>query len=346
MKLEQILINENATIKEAVEQLENVRCKIVYVVHNQKLVASISDGDARRFLLYDGVLSKPIKDIANFSPRFFYENSQEEAMEFLENSELYSIPILNYNHEIVSICFKNKQLMKDKVNLNLPIVIMAGGKGTRLYPYTKILPKALIPIGEIPITEHIINRFIKYECVEFYLILNHKKNMVKSYFDNIDKMYNLTYIDEEIPLGTGGGLSLLKGKIDSDFILSNCDILIDARYEEIYQYHKRNSNFITIIAADRCEKVPYGVLEMNKDNNYNGIKEKPQYHYYINTGVYIVNADVIKELDVNKGINFPDIIEFYYAKGKKIGIYKIMEEAYMDIGQIKELENVREQLKL
>lgn len=346
MEFDQILIQDTATIREAIERLEKVRCKIVYVVHNQKLKGSISDGDARRFLLYDGDISKSIKYIANFMPRFFYENQIEEATEFLKKNEFFSVPILNYNQEIVSVYFKNQLLVKGKQKLVLPVVIMAGGKGTRLYPYTKILPKALIPIGDIPITEHIINRFSEYGCRDFYMIVNHKKNMIKSYFDNIEKSYNLHYIDEEQPLGTGGGLSLLKGKIKTDFILSNCDVLIDAKYDKIYNYHQEGKNFITIIAANKCEKIPYGVLKIDKDGCYQGITEKPEYYYQINTGVSIVHSQVIEELEEEREITFPDIVDKYFKQGKKVGIYSIETKAYMDMGQFEKLENMKEQLKL
>ncbi|MDF2944237.1 MAG: Nucleoside-diphosphate-sugar pyrophosphorylase family protein [Herbinix sp.] len=344
MKLENLMVSERDTIHNAVERLEKYRCKIVYVVFNRQLRASISDGDVRRYLLQDGDPHKLVEHIANYSPKYFYENETDEIEEFFNKSELYSVPILNNNQEIVSIFFRNNVIVKSKEKMNIPVIIMAGGKGTRLYPYTKILPKALIPVGELPIAEHIMNRLKDCGCNKYYMIVNHKKNMIKSYFDNIEKDYSLDFIDEDIPMGTGGGLVLLKNKIESDFILSNCDILIDSNYLELYQYHKVNKNFITIVAAKKIDKIPYGVLFTDPDGKYLGTTEKPERNYLINTGFYIVNSRVINEMDYNECIGFPDIIDRYQKKGEKIGIYSISENAFMDMGQIEELELMKKRL--
>ncbi|MDD3138144.1 MAG: sugar phosphate nucleotidyltransferase [Lachnospiraceae bacterium] len=344
MKLENMLVDENCTIKDAVERLEKYRCKNVYVVKNMQLKAAISDGDARRFLLKKGNINDNVKNIANYSPISFYENQLNDAKELFLKSELQSIPILNLNDEIVLILFRNQRLYKSNKRLNLPVVIMAGGKGTRLYPYTKILPKALIPIGDIPISEHIMNRLFAYGCKDFYIIVNHKKNMIKSYFENVEKDYELSCIEEETALGTGGGLFLLKDKIKHDFILSNCDVLIDSDYAKIYGFHKKNKNFITIVAAEKCIKIPYGVLQMDETNEYCGVVEKPEHHYTINTGFYIANAKVIEDIENNVAIGFPDIIENYRKKGYKIGIYVVKEKAFMDMGQLEEMEIMRQNL--
>src|SRR5699024_336047 len=133
--------------------------------------------------------------------------------------------------------------------MDIPVVIMAGGLGTRLYPYTKILPKPLIPIGDTPIIEMIMDRFHVAGADQFHLIVNHKKNMIKAYINELDKDYKVDYADEDFPLGTGGGLSLLKGKVRSNFVLSNCDILIEEDYNKIIEYHNENNNFITMVCA-------------------------------------------------------------------------------------------------
>ena len=215
-----------------------------------------------------------------------------------------------------------------------------------MHPYTKILPKALIPIGEIPISEHILNRFYENGCTEFYLVVNHMSGMIQSYFDNIEKNYLLQYVEEEQALGTGGGLSLLKGKIKQDFILTNCDILIDADYTAIYKMHQKKGNFITIVLSKYTANIPYGVVEIDGGNNYQKVVEKPSFEYLINTGVYIVNAKVIEELPDNQVINFPDIIEKYRLAGEKIGCYVVSESAYMDMGQFEELEKMKEKLNV
>ena len=181
---------------------------------------------------------------------------------------------------IISIVSWNDEEVETKKELDIPVVIMAGGLGTRLYPYTKVLPKPLIPIGEIPIAEHIINRFNNCGCKNFHLIVNHKKNMIKAYFNEIEKDYSVDYVDEDRPLGTGGGLSLLKGKINKTFILSNCDILIDENYEKIYEYHKKEKNLITMICSLKNIKIPYGVINIGENGEIDSMKEKPEVSFY------------------------------------------------------------------
>lgn len=344
MRLEDILIEESNNIKEAVEQLEKVRCKVIYVVRKGKLVASISDGDVRRYVLHDGDVYLSVNYIANYKPTFLLRYEKEKLDDIFLKSEVYSIPIVNYNHEVVEVIFRDGRRIRKKYALECPVVMMAGGKGTRLYPYTKILPKALIPIGEIPIAERIINNFFDFGCSDFYMIINHKKNMIQAYFEGLERRYQLTYIEEDKPLGTGGGLYLLDGHLEQEFFLVNCDIIVDADYNEIYNYHKKEDNFITIVAAKYHHTVPYGVINCDETQHYNSISEKPQLDYIISTGMYLVDKEVISLMPHNTEIGFPDLIDMFKAEGKKIGVYVVEESAYMDMGQLEELEKMKKKL--
>lgn len=346
MQIEDLLIEESAIIKEAIKKLETVRCKVVYVINNGKLVASISDGDVRRYSLESGDTSLDVRYIANYSPMFLLSYDRNRIEEYFERSEVYSIPIVNYNGEVVEVVFRNGKRIKKRSHLDCPVVMMAGGKGTRLFPYTKILPKALIPIGEVPISERIINNFVDYGCVQFYMIVNHKKKMLQSYYDALEKPYMIEYIEEESYLGTGGGLWLLNGKIENDFFLVNCDIIIDADYSEIYNHHKKNSNYITIVAAKYKHIVPYGVISFNEDGDYEELIEKPESNYIINTGMYVVDKELINAMPQNEEISFPDLIAKFKADGKKIGVYVIEESAYMDMGQLEELDRMKKKLRV
>ncbi|WP_197274790.1 sugar phosphate nucleotidyltransferase [Halolactibacillus sp. JCM 19043] len=286
-----------------------------------------------------------VKEIANYNPKYLTEKNKTRAKEFLKKHSIEAVPIVSKEKQIVSIVLRNDEDVEMKKHLKVPVIIMAGGLGTRLYPYTKILPKPLIPIGEIPIVEHIINRFYKQGSDEFHLVVNHKKNMIKAYFNEIDRNYQVKYANEIEPLGTGGGLSLLKGKINSTFVLSNCDILIEEDYEKMYNYHKQENNLITMVCSLKNIKIPYGVIEISNTGEIESMKEKPELSFFTNTGMYIVEPKIIEELEVNKSIGFPDIIEQYKAKGEKIGIYPISENSWMDMGQVDEMEEMRRKLE-
>lgn len=345
MDVSEFLIDEELTMLKAMQQLDVVAKKILFVTRKDQLIASITDGDIRRWILKKGNLDVKVKKIANYDPKFLLDKEKSKAKDFMTKNSIEALPIVDQEKKIVSIVFLNNEEVGGIKTIDIPIIIMAGGLGTRLYPYTKILPKPLIPIGEIPIVEHIINRFVLNGSHQFYLVVNHKKNMIKAYFNEIEKEYNMEFVDEDKPLGTGGGLSLLKGKLKSTFILTNCDILIEEDYEKIYNYHKSENNLITMVCSIKNIKIPYGVIEINENGEIERMKEKPEFSFFTNTGMYIVEPSVIEGLEDNKVIGFPDIIEYYKNTGSKIGIYPISENSWMDMGQLDEMEEMRRRLE-
>ncbi|MBC3805022.1 NTP transferase domain-containing protein [Acetobacterium fimetarium] len=345
MKIKEFLIDEECSMLEAMELLDKVAKKVLFITKQDQLIAAITDGDIRRWILKKGNLDAKVKDVANYSPIYIFEKDKLSAREYMKKHSVEALPIVDENRHILSILFWDNEEISNRKKLDVPIVIMAGGLGTRLYPYTKILPKPLIPIGEIPIVEHIINRFNREGSNDFYLIINHKKNMIKAYFNEINKSYKITYIDEEKPLGTGGGLSLLKGKIKSTFILSNCDILIKEDYEKMYSYHKIEKNLITMICSLKKIKIPYGVVEIGENGEIESMTEKPELSFFTNTGMYIVESKIIEEMSENRAIDFPDIIEQYKNAGEKIGVYPISANAWMDMGQLDEMEEMSRRLE-
>jgi len=329
---------------QAMEVLDRTSKKVLFVENAGILTAVITDGDIRRWILAKGNLDARVKDIANYNPKFLYEREKVKAREYMKQESIEALPIVDDNKKIVSVVLLNDDDIETKKKLNIPVVIMAGGLGTRLYPYTKILPKPLIPVGDLPIAEHIINRFCAYGCNHFYLIVNHKKNMIKAYFNEIEKDYEITYIDEYMPLGTGGGISLLKGKIDSTFILSNCDIILDEDYEKMYQFHRDANHLITMVCTLKNFTIPYGVVEIGKQGNIESMREKPEMSFFTNTGFYIVEPRIIEGLKEGQFISFPEIIELYKQAGEKVGVYPISEHAWMDMGQLDEMEEMRRRL--
>ena len=221
---------------------------------------------------------------------------------------------------------------------------MAGGKGTRLDPYTKIIPKPLIPIGDIPIVERIIDRFNEYGCNTFYLTVNYKKNMIKAYFSDEDKGYEVKFVDEDQPLGTAGSLSMMKDKLKDTFFVSNCDILIDANYSHILKQHKKNKNKITLVTSLKNYTIPYGVIEINDNGAIKNMTEKPEYDFLVNTGMYILEPEVLNDIPQNTFFHITDLINEYIVKGETIGVYPVSENQWLDMGEFKEMENMLERL--
>lgn len=345
MNLNDFLIDESMTIIDAMKAMDLNAHGILFVTKDNVLKASITDGDVRRWIINNGDLNRPVTSVANLKPSYLYLKDQMKAKKILLSKSIKALPIIELDGKIHSIIFSDK-IIEETAKINLPVVLMAGGKGTRLKPYTDIIPKPLIPIGKSTIIERIIDRFIKYDIKDYYLILNYKKNLIKAYFDDIDIDYNLNFITEDKPLGTGGGISLLKNQIHSDFILSNTDIIVNSNYKSIINFHYEKNNFITIVSALKTTKIPYGVLESDNEGYLINTKEKPNFKHLINTGFYIVSRDVINDLTFNEPIDFTKIIDSYVIKNKKIGVYPIPEEAWLDMGQFKELDLMKKQLEV
>lgn len=342
MEFQKLIITEDSSIIQAMEQLDLVAKKILFILEDGRLKATLTDGDVRRWILSGGDLSESISKVANYRPFYLKKEDQHRANELMKKYGIEAMPIVDEEERLLSVSFWNDEnISLEKRNISLPVVMMAGGLGTRLYPYTKILPKPLIPIGEIPIAERIINQFRKYGCNQFFLVVYYKKNMIKAYFNEIKKDYSVSYIDEEYPLGTGGGIALLKNKIHETFILSNCDILIEEDFKKIYEFHKKEKNLITMVCSLKTFTIPYGVIEIGADGQIKNMKEKPEFSFFTNTGCYIVEPRVIDEMKTGRNVAFPDIIMEYKKRNEKVGIYPIGEHAWMDMGQMDTFEEMR-----
>lgn len=343
--ISELLITEEKTILQAMDLLNRSDQKILFIHCNHKLLASVTDGDIRRWILKGGGLDASIKLAANYSPIYLDENKSYLADQVMKEASIGAVPLINKEKEIKRILFLNEKCEKvEMFDENVSVVIMAGGIGSRLSPYTKILPKPLIPIGDLPISEHIINQFKKYGCNDFKMIVNYKRNMIKAYFNEIEKDYKVNYIIEEKALGTGGGLSLLKNAMTSTFILTNCDVLINYDLNSIYKYHKECGNVITMICPLKNFTVPYGVVTISYNGDVESIQEKPSLVFYVNAGCYFIEPEVIQGLEYNEPIDFPDVIKKCLKEGKKVGVYPIDESAWLDMGQIDELEKMKERL--
>ncbi len=329
-------------LSKAMQAIDKNSNGILFLVdENDKLAGCITDGDIRRFLLAGGKITDQVSNAANLTP--LIAHSVDEAKTLYHKKNYVVIPIVDENKNIIDL-YNGVGNEKKRGALHVPVVINAGGRGTRLDPFTRVLPKPLIPVGELPIIELIMQEYQSYQCDEFHIIVNYKKELMKAYFNDNENHYNINWYDETVPLGTGGGLSLLKGKINDTFFFANCDALLTANYESMLAFHKENKNVITIICAYKNISIPYGVIEMGVNGSIEEMKEKPELSFLTNTGIYIVEPEVIEEMEDNVSIGFPDVVELQKSLGKKVAVYPISENEWMDMGQLPELERMRKRL--
>lgn len=347
--LDNFIIRKEQTVVDALQKIDANAKGIVFVVdENGCLAGTLTDGDIRRWLLKTGDLKGKVESIMNRNPKFVYRKDSKMAMEEMEKYQITALAIVDTKGKIQDIVFRSQSTVEkdeqEQLLKEVPVIIMAGGKGTRLYPYTKILPKPLVPVGDIPIMERIINKFRDFGVKDFYATLNYRKNMIKSYFSEIEADYNISYVEENEPLGTAGSLCLIEKKFDGPVIVTNCDILINEDYNEIYRYHINSGNEMTLVSAIKNIVVPYGVIHSAENGSISSLEEKPKLSYFVNTGMYLLNPEILDEIPKNTFYHMTHLADKLLKEGRKVGMYPVGEDAFLDMGEFEEMHRMEQAL--
>ncbi len=333
-----LVIDLNASILEALKKMDEIQKKLLVVIKDNSFHSVLSIGDLQRAIINKFSLDEPIKNILR--TEIVVGNNEESIDEIkakMLSTRIEFMPIIDKDKNIINILFWEdvfgSTLQRKKVNLNLPVVIMAGGIGNRLKPLTNVLPKPLIPIGEQTIIEKIMNNFSEIGCNDFFISVNYKADLIKYYLQNLkNNVHNISYIQENSPLGTAGSLYLIKNKIHKTFFVSNCDILIDQDLNDVYQYHKKYDNDITIVSALKHYNIPYGTINTIEDGALSTLNEKPELVFQINTGVYILEPNVLSLIPENTFFHITELIQAVKKQGGKVGVFPIGEKSWTDIG--------------
>ena len=338
--MKNITIHPKATIKEAMEALDKTAEKVLLVVDEEKvLIGALTDGDIRRYILKKQDLLGTIENIYNKKPIFIFQEDfdKEKTKRIFTENLINLIPIVDKNQKILDYitwekAFGNGRKLDEK-KLNVPVIIMAGGSGTRLEPFTKILPKPLIPIDDKPVIDHIIDRFRVYGVNEFYMTIHHMSKIIRAYFEEKEPAYSIEFAEEDEPRGTAGSLILLKEKLNGPFFVSNCDIIIEADYSDILSFHRGNGYDITLVASAKQFDIPYGICELNGNGSLECIKEKPKFDFLVNTGLYVLNPSILNLIPYNGMFHITHLIEKIRENNGTIGVYPVSEKAWIDVGQ-------------
>jgi len=344
--MKNLTIANSITISDAMKALNRTAENCLLVVdENNVLLGTLTDGDLRRSILAGAKFSAQITESFNTNPTFLVKGSytKEEAMQLLRRKKLGLIPIVDKEHVVVDYIIwsaMNGGSKPSKTLRNVPVVIMAGGKGTRLEPFTKVLPKPLVPVREKPIIEHIIKCFTDIGCTDFHMTVNYKSKILKAYFEELLPDYQVHFVEEKEPLGTAGSLRFLDDQFKQSFFVTNCDIVIKADYVSLYEFHFKGGYDITLVASAKEYVIPYGTCELNGEGHLSHINEKPKYDFLINTGLYVLNPDVLELIPENKFYHITHLIEDAKNKGKKVGVFPIDDDAWIDVGQWTEYQQV------
>lgn len=348
-RLGEFIVGTHMNLADAMRKIDNNANGILFVVdEGERLCGAVSDGDIRRWLLKTGSIDAEVRLFMNKKPYSILYKDKADAAVFMRRKSIRALPVVDADGLIIDICLAKDTECTDEEPCGglerVSVVIMAGGKGTRLYPYTKILPKPLIPIGEIPIVERVIDSFCRYGVTDFLMTVNYKKNMIESYFADISRSYEITYVEEDKPLGTGGSIKLITRKFDSPLFVANCDSLIRTDYSLLYQHHLDSKNAITVVAALKNDTIPYGVVYSNEGGELDKMVEKPTRSYLINTGMYVINPEMIRLIPDDTLFHMTQLVEKAKEQGHRIGVYPVSEDSFLDMGEFAEMKRMEQKL--
>jgi len=348
-KIKLYTVFKHQSLSEALKKIDKNGQKCCFVVDEKyRLIGTLSDGDARLNILKKSNFKKEVFKFCNKKPIYLNQskyNISKVKKLFSSHNNIEIIPVLNKDRVIQDVLIKNKifslkekfRLKKQKIkSINTKVIVMAGGKGTRLDPITKIIPKPLVPIKKRPVIEHIVSKFIRYGMRNFYFTIHHKAEMIKAFFNEKKRNYNIFFIEEKKPMGTAGSLKKFYKKTKEDFFVINCDSLVDVNLSDVLLFHKRKKNDLTVVASAQNYKVPYGVCELDTNENLKKINEKPKIKYFVNTGLYLINNKILKLIPSNKKFHMNQLIQSSINSKYRVGMYKISQKNWKDIGQLED----------
>ncbi|MFK5982671.1 MAG: nucleotidyltransferase family protein [Flavobacteriaceae bacterium] len=350
-KVENRKIDIGVTLLVALKQMDKIDKKLLLVFDGDNFLNVLSIGDIQRAILKNSELNSPIRDVLRKNTRVAKQtDSFKDVKKIMNEYRIECMPVLDEKEILVNVYFWEDVFGEEekiqKANLKLPVIIMAGGKGTRMRPLTNVIPKPLIPIGENTIIEEIINRFVEVGCNDFQISVNYKAETIKHYFKELNnKNYNLGYFQEDKPLGTAGSLFLIKDKIKTTFFVSNCDIIINEDYGEILKYHQENKNELTIISALKHYPISYGTIETANGGVLTKLIEKPELTFQINSGMYILEPHLLEEIPENTFFHITHLIENIQKRNGKVGVFPVSEGSWKDIGEWDEYLSLVQKMK-
>lgn len=337
-KIQNRVIQGSMTILQSLKKMDKEKVKMLFVLDEERFISILTIGDIQRAIINGKELNDPITSILDVKKKFAFPGEPIHSVkEKMLRLRAECMPVVDEEGNLVDVYFWNDFFKQSegeqREKIDLPVVIMAGGKGTRLKPITNVIPKPLVPVGDKTILEVIMDQFEGIGCKKFYMSVNYKADMMEYYLSQLDHKYDIEFFMEDKPLGTIGSVSLLKGKITTPFFVSNCDSINDQDYRDVYDYHVQNKNDLTIVTMVKTFRIPYGVIETGENGLMENLKEKPELNYQVNTGVYILNPELIDEIPEGEFFHITHLMEKVKARGGRVGCFPVSENAWHDMGE-------------
>tara|TARA_R110002020_G_scaffold183864_6_gene380391 strand:+ start:984 stop:2033 length:1050 start_codon:yes stop_codon:yes gene_type:complete len=335
-----VIVSPSTAVKDVLVKLDREALRVVLVCDDEmRLLGIVTDGDIRRGLLNGIGLECSVCKVMNQSPTTISrEVSRNDAVSLMQSKSILAVPILDKDR---LIGLETLQQTKNSTQYSNPVFIMAGGFGTRLRPLTDDTPKPMLKVGERPILETLIVNFIKSGFSTFYISTHYLPHVIKEYFGDGSKWnIDITYVHEEIPLGTGGALGLLPDSISAEpLIMVNGDVLTNVDFERVLNFHQENEALATMCVREYDYQIPYGVV-VGDGKRIVSMEEKPIQRFFVNAGIYVVNPEIFKAVEKNKRIDMPTLLQSYIDESKEIMMFPI-HEYWLDIGRMDDFKKAQ-----
>lgn len=339
---QKVLLSNHATMQDAIQLLDETALQIVLVVSEErKLLGTLTDGDIRRGLLRGLDMKSPLDEVLGNEPMVVPpELGRDTVLQLMRSNKLRHLPVVDENRCLVGLhLFDELMLPTERSNT---MVIMAGGQGTRLRPYTEKCPKPMLPVAGKPMLEHIIERAKEEGFGHFVLTTHYLAHMIEEYFGNGDRwQVKIEYLKEDSPLGTAGAISLLTPRPDLPFIVTNGDVLTDIRYGELLDFHCRHDAAATMAVRLHEWEHPFGVVHIDGVDIV-GFEEKPVARSHINAGVYVLEPATLDKLLSGERCDMPTLFNRLQDLGERTIVYP-MHEPWLDVGREADLKKARDQ---
>ena len=328
------LVSPDMTIGDLITRLNDTALQICLVVDEKDvLIGSVTDGDVRRAILARIDISAPVSEIMNTQPRSIGpDESRDKLLTWMAHEQIHQMPVVDDNGAVIDLITIDDLIAARTPNPNW-IVLMAGGLGTRLRPLTESAPKPLLPVGNKPILETILESFASQNFKNFFVSVNYKAEMIKSHFEDGSSWgVNIRYVEEKDRLGTAGSLSLLPERPKEPLIAMNGDLLTRVNFEQLLAFHDEHEAIATMCIREYDFQVPFGVVQV-EGVDVKSIDEKPVHRFFVNAGIYVLDPEVLDHIDEGEALDMPDLFARLIDKGLPTAAFPI-REYWMDIGQI------------
>ncbi|QKF91989.1 nucleotidyltransferase family protein [Campylobacter sp. CCUG 57310] len=333
-----LVLNNKVVFNDAIKLLDlNGNGVLPVVNEKQELLGIITDGDIRKAILNNKL---DLNYIINKNPHKLHINtSRNKVVNYLKKIKRRHMPLIDDNGKFIKI------FTLDEIDFNLKqnwVVIMAGGLGTRLGELTRDTPKPMLKVGTKPIIEHIIDMFVSHGFTNFMLSVNYKAEVIKDYFGDGSRFgIEIIYLEEKKRLGTGGALSLIDIELNEPFFVTNGDVLSTLDYDKLLLYHKKQKSIATMCIRKYNYQIPYGIIEIDSNDNIKSMQEKPVKEFFINTGIYVLNPEILNYVPKDEFFDLPRLFSIIKDAGLTTKSFEITDY-WIDMGRPDDYERLKE----